>query len=116
VAALGKEVEKKPAEYRAPCESSIWRMILSPTVAMTKFMPAIVVDVGIRTIDRQNDKTGFSAIRHGDVAGAAIDLTNADGSAELPDFSQRQQLLDHNASVRVIVAFGWCGNLHGRLP
>ena len=105
---MSKEVEKKPVEYRAPCESSIWRMILSPTVAMTKFMPAIVVDVGIRTVDRQNDKTGFGAIRHGDIASAAIDLTNADGSAELARFLQRQQLLDHRAvAIRVIVARRW---------
>jgi hypothetical protein len=53
-----------------------------PPITVSDFVSAISVDVGIRSVDRQNDKTGFGAIRHGDVAGAAIDLTNADGSAE----------------------------------
>jgi hypothetical protein len=58
---LSKEVEKKPAEYRAPCESSIWRMILSPAVAMTDFVAPVSLDA-IETIGRQNDKTGFGAV------------------------------------------------------
>jgi hypothetical protein len=87
-------------------------MICWPTIAMPKFVAAVSGN-GVEAIDRQNDVASSRAIRHGDVASAAIEWAYADGSAELADFLQRQQLFDHRAvTIRVIVSFGWNCDLH----